>query len=92
MLEKQLGAKQTNIPSFKELLFQWNDRTLPPPSCRNPALRKPYLSMPSVSLYEEMKGCPSKGYLGISKTFDRVASDTMMDLMEKCGLDDNVAQ
>lgn len=70
-------------------------------SCRNPALHRPYLSVFAVrcvdfphpvSLYHQIKGCPSIVDLDISKTFDKVTPDVAVDLIEKCGLYDNIAQ
>lgn len=45
-----------------------------------------------VSLYHQIKGYPSIVYLDISKTLDKVTSGVALDLIEKCGPYDNIAQ
>lgn len=74
---------------------------LSPPSCRNPALHKPYPSMCAAVcigflhpglLYLWIKGCPSIVDLDISKIFDKTPADVAVDLMDQCGLVDNIAQ
>lgn len=45
-----------------------------------------------VSLYHQIKGYPSIVDLDISKTLDKVTSGVALDLIEKCGPYDNIAQ